>query len=329
MTITQNGKRIHVIDPENADLMRRAFKLYLDPNQTIATVAKQMRIMGIRTRKGRPYYKSQVQHILNNPFYVGINRFNGRDYPGAQESLITKKLFDDVQYKMHKHRPQVYGKHDSPLKGLIRCEDCGSIVTWQLQKGLYYGVCRRLTEACKKNKMLRQDRVEAMIQESLQKLVCPSPEVIDWVVASVRANNQAGIESHERLIASIQLQIDRISRMDDVLYDDKLSGEITPSKYKEKHDAFVNQKVELLAQLDGIDKSAGHRLERKFAILELSQKAAQIYAEKAPEQKRLIISKLFSKLTLKDGVLSVSYTDFAQVLSEKVFETRNVMEDLK
>ena len=81
--------------------------------------------------------------------------------------------------------------------------------------------------------------------------------------------------------------------------------------------------------MGSIDKSAGHRLERKFAILELSQKAAQIYAEKAPEQKRLIISKLFSKLTLKSGILSVSYTDFAQVLAENVIETRNIMEDAK
>ncbi len=139
--------------------------------------------------------------------------------------------------------------------------------------------------------------------------------------------HQADIENHERLLTSIQQQIDRISRMDDVLYDDKLSGEITLSKYKEKHEAFITQKAELLTQLDTIDKSAGHRLERKFAILELSQKAAQIYAQKQPQQKRLIISKLFSKLTLKEGVLSVSYTTFAQVLVEKVIETRHVIEE--
>ncbi|MEK7152392.1 MAG: hypothetical protein AAB834_00450, partial [Patescibacteria group bacterium] len=80
---------------------------------------------------------------------------------------------------------------------------------------------------------------------------------------------------------------------------------------------------------DSIDKSYDRRLDRKLAILELSQKAAEIYAKKAPEQKRLIISKLFSKLILKDGVLSVSYSNFAQVLAEKVVETRNVMEEPK
>ncbi|MEK7152515.1 MAG: recombinase family protein, partial [Patescibacteria group bacterium] len=242
ITVTQNGKRIHVINAEYADLMRRAFKLYLEPDQTIATVAKYMRIVGVRTRKGRPYYKSKVQQILNNPFYIGINHFNGKDYPGAQEPLISKKLFDDVQRKMHKHRPQVYGKHNSSLKGLIHCEDCGSVVTWQRQKDVYYGVCRRLTEACRRGKMLRQDHVEEMIQEMLKKLVCPSPEVIDWVVGTVRAQNQRSMDDRQRLIASTQLQIDRISRMDDVLYDDKLAGDITQDKYKEKHEGFVKQK---------------------------------------------------------------------------------------
>jgi|GEM_PF-4078016 len=45
-----------------------------------------------------------------------------------------------------------------------------------------------------------------------------------------------------------------------VLYDDKLSGEIAPSNYKEKHDAFVSQKTELLTQLDSVDKTAGKEL---------------------------------------------------------------------
>jgi site-specific DNA recombinase len=329
MTITQNGKRIHVPNPETKDLMKQAFKLYLQPDQTVSTVAKQMRAMGITTRNGHPYYRSKVHMILTNPFYIGINRHNGKDYHGAQEPLISKKLFNDVQYKIHKGRPQVYGKHNSPLKGLIRCEDCGSIVTWQRQKNKYYGVCRRLTEACKKNKMLRQDHVEEMIQEKLKTLVCPSPEVIEWVVDTVKSQQQTTVEAREKYIKSIEIQLDRIGRMDDVLYDDKLAGDITQEKYKEKHGQFMKQKTELAEQLKGVDASSSHRLDQQLVLLELSQKAAEIYANKQPEQKRLIISNLFSKLTLKDGIISVSYTKFAEVIARNVLETNIIMETAK
>jgi site-specific DNA recombinase len=329
ITITQNGKRIHIPDPETKDLMRQVFKLYLEPGQTISTVAKQMRVMGIATRKGRPYYVSKVHKILTNPFYIGINRFDSQDYPGAQEPIISKKLFNDVQYKIHKGRPRIYDKHNSPLKGLIRCEDCGSVVTWQRQKDKYYGVCRRLTSACKQGKMLRQDHIEEMVQDKLAKLVCPSPQVIDWVVETVKSQHREDIESRERRIASIQAQHDRINRMDDGLYEDKLAGDITPGKYKEKHEQFLKQKAELAEQLGDAGKTCGKNLDQRLVILELSQKAAQIYEKKSPEQKRLMISMVFGKLTLKDGNLSVSYTNFAKVIARKVLETRKVMEEAK
>ncbi len=329
ITVTQNGKRIHVPDPETKDIMRKAFKLYLEPGQTIKTVAKAMRQMGITTRKGRPYYQSKVHKILMNPFYIGINRFDGQDYPGAQEPIISKKVFDDVQYKIHKGRPRIYDKHDTPLKGLIRCEDCGSVVTWQRQRDKYYGVCRRLTDACKKGKMLKQDDIESIIQEKLNELVCPSPEVIDWVVETIRSQQQENIENRERQVETIQIQLERINRMDDSLYDDKLAGEISPSKYKEKHEQFLKEKAELAEQLEGMDKSFGKALNQRLAVLELSQKAAQIYSTKSPAQKRLIISLLFGKLTLKDGSLSVSYTNFAKVIAHKALETEKIIKEAK
>jgi hypothetical protein len=66
-----------------------------------------------------------------------------------------------------------------------------------------------------------------------------------------------------------------------------------------------------------------------LVILELSQKAAVLYAKKTPEQKRLIISKLFEKLTLKGGVLSVKYSKFAEAIASNVQTTKELMEEQK
>ena len=95
-TITEQSKRIHVPDDETHALMRQVFRRYLEPGQSFATIAKVMEGMGIRTRKGHPYVKSKVQKILSNPFYIGINRFNGKDYPGVQTTIISKELFEQV-----------------------------------------------------------------------------------------------------------------------------------------------------------------------------------------------------------------------------------------
>lgn len=326
MTVTHGGKRIHVPDPDTKSLMQHIFKMYLEPSQSIASITEEMNLIGIRTRQSRPYVKSNVQRILTNPFYIGINRFNGNDYQGAQEQIITKELFESVQQKMHKGRPAVFVKHDPVFKSLIRCDDCGTLVTWQLQKGRYYGVCKRTSEACKRGKMLREDAIEEMVITMLGKLVCPSTEIIDWVSQAMRDQHKDDIEGREKLMASIEMQLDRIGRMDDGLYDDKLAGEITQEKYEEKHGQFMTQKKELSERLSKIDMSSGRQLEQRLVILELSQKAAQLYPKKTPEQKRIIVSKLLSKLTLKEGSLSVEYTKFATVIAQKVQITRNLME---
>jgi len=329
ITITENGKRIHVPEPTISKLMFKVFRFYVSPGESIDSTCRYMEQLGILTRSGRPYVKSHLHRILTNPFYIGINHHNGKDYPGAQETFIPKALFKQVQVKMHGGRPRSYDKHHSPLQGVMRCEDCGSIVTWQSQKGHYYGVCRRLTDACKQGKMLREDYVEAMVVEELKALACPSPEIIQWVADAMRTQYKDRIEERERLVSTLEAQLKRIGSMDETLYDDKLSGDITKERYEEKHGQFMTQKADIESKLANIDASMGERLEQRLVILELSQKAADLYVKKTPEQKRLIISKLFEKLSLKGGVISVKYSKFAEAIADNVQKTRNLMETQK
>lgn len=113
--------------------------------------------------------------------------------------------------------------------------------------------------------------------------------------------------------------------MEEGLYDDKLSGDISQEKYQEKHTEFSERKAELEQQLRGIDTSLGNRLDQTLVLLELSQKAAEIYPKKTPQQKRLIITKLFNNLTFDNDSLSVSFTKFAQAIANNVVETRKLI----
>lgn len=101
-------------------------------------------------------------------------------YQSLPQTFIDRALWDHVQEKMHGGRPDVYKKHNPLFKNLITCETCDGVVTWQLQKGRYYGACQRRNPACKIKKTIREDRLEETIQEPLDELVCPSQELIDW-----------------------------------------------------------------------------------------------------------------------------------------------------
>lgn len=326
MNVTTNGKHVHhAPDPETKSIMVRAFKKYLEPGESLVSIVDFLERSGIRNRNGQPHNKTRVHKILQNPYYIGIIRYDGKEYPAAHKPLIDKELFKKVQHKLHGNKPSRYRHHNPVFKGIIACKNCGGLVTWQSQKGRFYGACQRTTKACTGRKFLREDRIEAEIMAMLEQLVCPSQEIIQWVADTIRDQQQDNIEEKEALHNSISTQFEKIERMDERLYDDKLSGDISPEKYTEKHAEFARQKAELRQRLDAIDNTARNRLDHVLVLLELSQKAAQIYATRSPEQKRLIITKLFKNIQYDNNLLSISYTDFAQVIAQNVLETREII----
>ncbi len=325
LTVSVSGKKIHQPDPATRPLMVKVFEKYLEPNQSIESIGKEMELMGLLTKHGRPFSKSNVQKILTNPFYIGINRFNGQEYPGAQEPIIPKEIFERVQHKMRRKLTCKYRVHNPVFKNIIVCSGCNKMVTWQLQKGRYYGACQRKKPDCKHNSMLREDYLEERVQKMLAKLVSPSQEVIDWLSCAMHDKHQSAVNDNEQLLNSIQTQIDRVTRMDGNMYEDKLAGDISSGLYSEKHNEFASQKAELEDRLHKIDQTLGKALEQKLVLLKLSQKAASIYAKKSPIQKRIIISKLFQDFHYKDGVLSVNYTKFAYAIANNVIETHKII----
>jgi len=326
MNATGNGKHVyHVPDPKTKSIIVKAFEKYLEPGESVASIVEFMSRLGLRNRNGRPHGRARTDEILDDPYYIGIIRFDGNEYPGSHKPLITKELYEKVQRKKHGRRPSNYRKHNPVFKGVITCKNCGGLVTWQLQKGRFYGTCQRGSEACRGRKLLREDRIEAEVVAALKELVSPSQEIIQWVADTMRDQHQNSIEEKENLCNSIKTQLDRIERMENHLYDDKLSGEISPDKYADKHAQFELEKTQLHEQLNGIDRTFGARIDQILVLLELSQKAAQIYGNMSPQQKRLIITKLFKEIAFDNNSLSIIYTNLAQTIAKNVVETRKII----
>jgi hypothetical protein len=226
---------------------------------------------------------------------------------------------------MHGGRPTVVKKHNPLFKNMIKCADCGGVVTWQKQKGRYYGACQRLGDECKGAKYVREDKLEADIAKMLGELVCPSPEVIEWVSNEMRGNFEQSVAIQNKAAESIKSQIVKLKRMDEVLYDDKLSGEISAVKYREKHDEFTKRIAELELELCNVDSNAAGRMEQRLVALELTQKALEIFPRRTVEQRRLIVGRLFKEMVYSKGVVIVEFTSFASVIAKNVQLTKKII----
>ncbi len=132
--------------------------------------------------------------------------------------------------------------------------------------------------------------------------------------------------THKDTLESISKQIDRLVRMDSDLYDNKLAGDITKDVYQTKHAMFLEQLNELRSKQGAVeDKVNKNDLPQRLVLLKLTQKPAELHRTRTIEQKRAILTKLFTSFTYSDGSVSVIYSRFASVIANKTLKTKEIL----
>jgi len=277
-------------------------------------------LIGVITVNGGPYVDPFVLLVVHVKAGAWLATTGG----GANNTASVKHhgthaggWRNAVQAKMSRKRPTKYRKHNPILKGILVCEHCDKNVTWQQQKGRLYGSCQRKLEACKKQSFIREDAVLELIQGKLDDLICPSPEVISWLTTLLRQDFKLSVNNFEEAQKALDERIGRIKRMDDVLYDDKLAGFISSERYQEKHKSFIDEINTLQKQKGGISQEYETKYMNGISEIELSQDAKQLFSDKdvSNDDKRIILTKLFKSISLKDNSVSVTYTKLAQAIA--------------
>jgi DNA invertase Pin-like site-specific DNA recombinase len=300
-TAQADGKKIHVIDEERAFLVEQAFKLYLDSNQNIQTVTDEVGRLGLTSRKDKPLTKSAIHKMLRNTFYIGTIHFNGKDYPGAHETLLNNNLFCAVQVKLGERHQTKIIRHNPLFKGMLRCSHCEGVITWQCQKGRYYGSCQRHNERCKGRRLLREDRLEENLLIRLDEINDSSAgsSQLRVLTNTLLERDQPYVGQHRlSLIKTIKQQQRRFERMEDCLYDDKLTGLISEEKYKQKVEHLHNEIDGLqirLSRLEEVEEGISIVTEKPTSLREL-------YNGESKVGRRIIMRELFVMTVLDDHV---------------------------
>ena len=298
-TALADGKKIHILDEERAFLVERAFTLYLDPDQNIQTVTNEVGRLGLTSRKGKPLTKSAIHKMLRNTFYIGTIHFNGKDYPGAHEPLLNNKLFHAVQVKLGERHQTKIIRHNPLFKGMLRCGHCGGVITWQCQKGRYYGSCQRHRQECKGRRLLREDRLEESLLIRLDEIDDSSAgsSRLRVLTNALLEREQPYVGQHRlSLMKTIKQQLRRFERMEGCLYDDKLMGLISEEKYKQKVEHLHNEIDGLQIRLSRLEElGTGARV-----VTEKPTSLRELYDGESKVGRRIIMRELFV-MTVFDG----------------------------
>lgn len=109
-----------------------------------------------------------------------------------------------------------------------------------------------------------------------------------------------------------------LQRRIDAVYIDKLDDNISQIKYDELTMLWRNEQAENRQKKEQHEKANVNYFELGSKLLEVSKNAKNIYNRRSDDEKRQLMSLIFSNLTLKNKILSKTYSKPFAIVAERV-----------
>ena len=318
-------------DPERFNLVRKMWDLMLTGNYTppkileIATKEWGLRTLKHKRGGNKELSRSVVYKMFAHIFYAGIIEWDGKQYAGKHEPMITLEEYDRVQMllgRKGKPRPQ---KHEFAFTGFIRCGECGCLHTAESHTKLikstgkiktftYYHCTRKKKDInCSQRKMVSEKELELQIERELEKHTI-LPEFLNWALGGLNKKNDTEIEDRTKIYEM---------RHKNLVETQKELDELTKMRYRQLIDdeTFIKEKNTLQSKIAQFKENLRETETRAEKWLELTEKTFSFvtYARKAfltggLELKKEILMALGKMPIIKDQKLLIEPNEwFAEI----------------
>ena len=260
------------IDPQRAPVLKRIFEIYASGQHSLTTLREAvLRETGVRISR------AYLEMMLKNRFYIGRFIWQGIEYKGTHEPLVSLGLFQRAQDTFAGRNKPKYRKHNFAFAGLLTCAHDGCTVTTELQKGKYvYYRCSHGRGKCPLPYIREQD-VSDRLGELLKQIYVPET-IARTVVDSLHADLSRSETKRQEQRAALKQRLATLRTRMDHLYEDKVDGKITEGFWTRKQAEYSEQERSIETALSSLNRpiTSEHLLtvERTF---ELAQKAHSLY----------------------------------------------------
>ncbi len=304
-----DGKNVIEPDPDLAPIITRMFERYVTRSMSIREVTKMAQAEGMVFRKSKdPVPVSTVHKILRNRIYSGDFDWKGKTYHGKHQPLISRDLWNQVQAVIdhrfsRRHRKS---KHDFAFSGLISCGHCGCSLVGEIKKGRYvYYHCTGYKGKCP-DPYTREEIFEEKFTEVLGGLSFDH-DILEWITEALRQSHEDEKAYHDEAISRLQNEFTRLQGRIDVMYVDKLDGKIDGAFFDIKSREWREEQDRIQRTIEEHQDANQSYLDEGIKILELSQRASELFQKQEPREKRRLLNFLLSNCTWKNGELEVTY----------------------
>jgi len=313
-----NHNKNIIVDPLNAKYVVRAFELYVKGNYGFRELSEILYSEGMRTRMGKKVFQGHLQRLINNPFYSGVMVREGKYYQGKHEPLISKDMFDmAVKVSNDRSRPRPKTLF-FPLRGFLKCENCGCVLTASIKKGYHYYYCTNGKGKCDEHKSYLREKdlyqKMAIILESLKF----DEELIEIAYKQAKKRLNSETSYVQENINTLTLQLDSFETRENRLLDAFLAEQVSKELYDKKVLEIQNQKVVIQKQISDLKtKQPDFTLERVKEVFLTSNRATENFLNSKDEKMRNVLSSLLWNVSLKDkNIVQVSLKSPYDIISK-------------
>ncbi|MCD6297731.1 MAG: recombinase family protein [Deltaproteobacteria bacterium] len=338
-----------VKDPERFDLVKKIWNLMLTGNYTVPKILDiANNKWGFRTIHGKPIPRSVMYAIFTNPFYYGwfeYPRSSGNWYKGAHRPMVTVEEYDKVQTLLGRNGRPRPKKRSFAFTGLIRCGECGAMVTAEeknqvicsackykfssnnrfacpkcntpvekmksptILNYVYYHCTKKKSSSCSQG-AIEVKALENQINEYLSRIHI-SESFKNWVIKYLKEENEKEIDSRETVLTSQRKAYDVCLKKLDNLFALKISPRNTDGSLISDEE-YARRKAQLIkekARLEELLNDTSGRVERWLDVAEktfgFACHATEWFAKGGAEEKGRVLQAIGSNLTLKDKKLHI------------------------
>jgi site-specific DNA recombinase len=249
------GNKTIYPDPERFHLIRKAFDLYLTGEYSVPKVLEALNQWGYLTPKrkkigGVPLSRSGLYNVFRNPRYAGW--IPDPEIEGefvkivSYQTMITPEEYDQVQMLLgEKGCPRLCESKRFALRGLIKCGECGCLITAEEHKKKlangevnihrYYHCTRK--RPCTQKASIREQDLFNQVDELLDKFEL-SPKLYEWGMEALGEMAQKEIAERNGLQSTQFNTITEVEQQLDTLLDMAVKQLIDQVEYDKKSKAL-------------------------------------------------------------------------------------------
>ncbi len=307
LNVADGARKMIAPDPVRAPLIGRLFETFALGQISIQGATKLAWDIGLRTKKGNRVHKSSVAIILINDVYMGRVNWRGEAYEGRHEHLVDEATFYRVQEILAgRNSRKGYGSVTISYRGLIKCAKCGGTLSGEIKKGKYvYYHCSGRQTGCD-SPYVKEELLTAQFAASLEDMSIP-PNILEDLEREMAKTSETeerfARDQRRRLEAETGKQRTRLAR----LYEDKVSGEVSPETYRMLRDRYESELARAEEQLRQAETSSGAWTNDSRRFLELAATASDRFKQNGPDARRELLGMMNSNFEFDGKNLAIEF----------------------